>query len=179
MNFRTGYNNPEMQTLILDRLAKVEFTHTYIFAIRSHGMLLACKVEHADDLLPYITYCEPQAQSHGGVWGVRMWNSDKAFENILEYASEVFTLCSVKEFERSFAEAKANNSFKGNRGDWFETVFTDMVGGERPALRNAKCTETGDIILNGEHLQLKFWNATVTTEPQVNKFYAEYMQREG
>ena len=33
--------------------------------------------------------------------------------------------------------------------------------------------ESGDIIVNGEHIQCKLWNATVTTEPQILRFMAQ------
>ena len=73
MKTRTGYDNVEMKQFILDRLAQVEYTDTYVFAIRHQGMIKAAKVEHAMDILPLVSYCEKQASSHGAPWGVRMW----------------------------------------------------------------------------------------------------------
>ena len=178
MKTRTGYDNVEMKQFILDRLAQVEYTDTYVFAIRHQGMIKAAKVEHAMDILPLVSYCEKQASSHGAPWGVRMWNSSAAFEIILSYASEVWTLCSVDEFEESYQAAGGKKAIPGYRGEWFERMFVEYVGGTRPESRTAKCTECGDVILNGEHLQLKLWNATVTTEPQVNRFYAQKLHAE-
>lgn len=172
MKTRIGYDNTEMKQMILDRLEKVEFTHTYVFAIRQNGMVKAVEVDDALDILPFVTYCEPQAQSHGAPWGVRMWNSADAFDIILSYASRVWTICSVKEFEETY-QAAGGNKIPGYRGEWFERLFVKFIGGTRPEKRNAKCTESGDVILNGKHLQLKLWNATITTEPQVNRFYVK------
>lgn len=167
---RKGFDNKEMKQFILDRLAEVEYTDTYVFGIRDNGMLKAVEVEHAHDILPLITYCEKQASSHGAPWGVRMWNASAAFDIIKAYASRIWTLCSIEEFERTYQEA-GGKKIDGYRGEWFERMFVKYVGGTRPEKRNAKCTESGDVILKGKHLQLKLWNATITTEPQVNRFY--------
>ena len=166
---RTTMNN-EIKMAILEKLFAVEATHTYGFAIRDNGMVKAAIVENADDVIPFITVCERNSKSHGGVYGVRMWNSNKAFEIIKEYAREIITLCTVEEFERQFKEAK-ENGFKGNRGDFFEPTFAKATGAKLNTVRNEKCTDGGDVNLNGEEIQLKLWNATLTTEPQANTFY--------
>lgn len=173
---RTMENN-EVKMTILERLFAVESTHTYGIAIRDNGMVKAAIIEDADDVLPLVTVCERNSKSHGGVYGVRMWNSNKAFEIIKEYAREIITLCTVEEFERQYKEAKANG-FKGNRGDFFEVFFAKVTGAELNEVRNAKCTECGDVRLNGEEIQLKLWNATLTTETQVNRFYEKMVKGE-
>ena len=169
-------SNETLKNVILDRLAEVEFTHTYAFAIRDEKMVKAVIVENADEILPLITYCEKNAESHGATWGVRMNNRISVFAIIKEYAREIIPMYSTKEFERMFLEAKANG-YKRNRGNFFEDKFAELTGGEQNENPSAKCTECGDVILNGEHIQCKFWNATVTTEKQVNKFYADYMKK--
>ncbi len=178
MKERKGFDNKEMKQFILNRLAQVEYTSTYVFAIRENQMIKAVEVENAPDILPFITYCEPQASSHGAPWGVRMWNSAAAFEIIKAYASRTWTLCSVTAFERTYQEA-GGKKLDGYRGEWFERMFVKYVGGSRPEKRTAKCTESGDVILDGKHLQLKLWNATITTEPQVNRFYAAMIEKQG
>ena len=173
---RTNENN-EVKTMILDRLAMVESTHTYAFAIRDNKMVKAVIIENADEVMPMITVCERNSKSHGGVYGVRIWNSKKAFEIMKEYAREIITLCTVEEFERRYKEEK-ENGFKGNRGNLFEIIFAEITGAEMNDNPTAKCTECGDVRLNGEEIQLKLWNATVTTEPQVNRFVAEINKAE-
>lgn len=169
--------NIEMKAMILNRLAMVESTHTYAIAIRDNGMVKAVIIENAEDVLPMVTVCERNSKSHGGVYGVRIWNSKKAFEIMKEYAREIITLCSVDEFERRYKEMK-ENGFKGNRGNLFEIIFSEITGAEMNDNPTAKCTECGDVRLNGEEIQLKLWNATVTTEPQVNRFFAEINKAE-
>ena len=168
-------NNDAIKTMILERLAMVEYTHTYAFGIRDMGIVKVAIVDNADEILPLITKCERNAISHGGVYGVRMWNSHTAFNTIKAYAREVIDLCSVKEFERLFKEKKVNG-YKGNRGNLFEDMTAELLNGQQMENKSAKCTECGDIIVNGEHIQVKLWNATITTESQVNRFYTEYMK---
>lgn len=168
-------SNEAIKNVILTRLSTVEFTHTYAFAIRDEKMVKAVIVENADEIMPLITYCERNAISHGGVFGVRMWNSNKAFEIIKDYAREIIPICSVKEFERIYQEKKSNG-YKGNRGNFFEDTFAEITGGVQNENKTAKCTECGDVVVNNEHIQVKYWNATVTTEPQVNRFYTKYIK---
>ena len=162
--------NLEMKMYILNRLFEVEYTSTYGFGIRDNGLVKVAIVEHADDILPMITYCEPNSKSHGGVYGVRMWNNKEAFEIIKEYAREEIIICSVKEFEAEYKEAK-ENGFNGNRGNFLEYKFASVTGAKLNDNPNAKLTDCGDAVLNGEHIQLKLWNATVTTETTINNFY--------
>lgn len=176
LNNRTMENN-EVKMMILNRLAKVEYTHTYAFAIRLNGIVYGAIVEDADAIMPMITVCERNSKSHGGVYGIRMWNAKKAFEIIKEYARELVEICSVNEFERRYKEEKVNG-FTGNRGNLFEIMFSEITGAEMNDNPTAKCTECGDVRLNGEEIQLKLWNATVTTEPQVNRFYTEMNKAE-
>lgn len=168
--------NEAIKKTILDRLAQVEATHTYAFAIKEEKMVKAVVVENADEILPLITYCEQNAKSHGAVYGVRVHGTKANFELLKEYAREIIPMCSVAEFERTYKENK-ENGYTGNRGNLFEDMFAQFTGGKQNESKNAKCTECGDVNVNGEEIQVKYWNATVTTEPQVNRFYTEYMKR--
>ena len=159
-----AYYQIKMKTLEL--LARVEYTHTYAFIIRDNGMVKAAIVEEADTIMPFITVCELTGRDG---YKVRMWNSREAFTTIKEYARELITLCSVKEFEASFATAKGNGYF-GNRGNFGEDLFATITGATQMTSKTAKCTECGDVILNGEHIQVKLWNATVTTLEQAERF---------
>lgn len=177
MEKRTGKSNEAMKAIILDRMAKVEYTDTFAFAIRTKGIVQAAIVENASDILPMVTYCERLASKKGEGWNVRMWNAESAFKIIRDYAREIIDLCSVEEFEESYLEAGGNKAIPGYRGEWFERWFVKIVGGERPENRQAKCTETGDVILNGEHIQLKLWNASVGNEKTSARFYEEYLKK--
>ena len=169
-------SNETIKNVILDRLSIVEFTHTYAFAIRDEKMVKAVIVENADEILPLITYCERNAESHGATWGVRMDNRMDVFAIIKEYAREIIPMYSTKEFERMYLEAKTNG-YTGNRGHFFEDKFAVFTNGIQNINKNAKCVDCGDVIVNGEQIQCKFWNATVTTEKQVNTFYERHLKK--
>lgn len=169
-------SNETLKNVILDRLAEVEFTHTYAFAIREDKMVKAAIVENADEILPFLTYCAETAKSKGADWGVRMNGTMEMFAIIKEYAREILPMYSTREFERMYLESKANG-YSGNRGNFFEDKFAELTGGEQNENPSAKCTECGDVFVNGEHIQCKYWNATVTTESQVNRFYTNYINK--
>jgi len=162
---------------ILNKLVQVEYTDTYAFAIRDRKMLCAVIIENASDILPMVTYCDKVAKSKGNDYSVRMLNKIECFELLKDYARDIVPIMSVNNFEREYSEKK-RNGYKGNRGDFFEYLFTVYVGGKQNIKRNAKCTECGDVIINGEHIQVKFYNATIITESQVNRFYIEHLERD-
>ena len=166
-------DNKRTKNNILKKLSIVEFTHTYAFAIREDKMVKAVIVENADEVLPFVTYCERNSESHGADWGVRMLGTVDSFEILIEYAKKIITICSLEEFEEELAERK-ECGFTGNRGDLFEHLFAKATKGKMPKARNAKCTESGDVIVRGKHIQCKLWNATITTKKQVDKFYNNY-----
>lgn len=164
-------DNRELKMMILENLAKVEFTHTYALAIRENGLVKACIVENAHEILPMLTRCEKSASSHNSVYGVRMNGKVADFELIKSYAREIITLYSVEEFEEIYATKGNRGSY--NRGHIFEEMCAVAMGGSQMESKVAKCTECGDIVVNGEHIQCKLWNATVTTEPQILRFMAQ------
>ena len=163
-------DNPEIKEMILTKLAEVEYTHTYAIAFRDHKIVKAAIIEDADAILPLITVAERQSASHGGDWGVRVNLTKEKTEIVKAYAREIIDICSVAKFENEYE----TNGHRGsnNRGHIFEQVFADVTGGKRNDNPTAKCTECGDVVVNGEHIQCKLWNATITTESQVNRFYA-------
>lgn len=161
-------DNVEMKLFILNNLADLEYTHTYAIAIREDKMVKACIVENADEIMPMITICEQQATSHNAVWGVRVNGVKETFALVKEYAREIVDICSIAEFEEIYATC--GNRGSNNRGHIFERLCAERMGGVQMESKTAKCTESGDIIVNGEHIQCKLWNATVTTEPQILRF---------
>ena len=164
-------DNVEIKNSILSKLATVEFTHTYAMGFRENGIVKAAIVENADEILPLVCIAEPQASSHKSVWGVRV-NMTKSNTEILKtYAREIVEICTVKFFEQEYAER--GNRGSNNRGHIFERLCAEVMGGKQNDSMTAKCTECGDITVDGEQIQCKLWNATVTTEPQVMRFIAE------
>lgn len=164
-------DNPEIKKMVLDRLASVEFTHTYLFNYREKGMVRAAIVEDADEILPLITYAEHhEGKKHNG-WAIRMDGCKANVEIIKTYAREIFDVCTVKFLENEYAVNGRPGS--NNRGHILERLNAEILGGVQNKKSNLDCTLAGDIVVNGEHIQCKMWNATVTTEATVNNFLAK------
>lgn len=111
-----------------------------------------------DKLALFATYCD-------NATAVRIMPKNKAVndwvkENALELIETAFTL---EEFEKNFENAKLNG-YKGNRGNYFETLADAMLeefdGFYKPV--NDKFDIAGDCFINKYgNIQVKFYNATL------------------
>ena len=165
----TKNHNPEMQKVLIKEYHSLAYTTNYGFCVRTGGKVTAVIVENVGcELLEQITYCERNAESHGGYYGLRMLNSKATMETLLAMATKSFDLGTYADFENGFAEYRANGN-KGNRGDYFEDVFAELVHGTKPESRTACFTDCGDVIANGTHYQCKLYNATFTTSQTIKK----------
>ncbi len=162
-------HNPEMQKYLLAEYHSMAYTSTYSFCVKAHGKVAVAIVNNADiDFLERITYCERNAESHGGYYGLRMRSDAKTQDYIRANAHKLYELGTVKEFEASFQQYKANGN-TGNRGDYFEKLFTELVKGTNPEKRNACFTDCGDVVVDNIHYQVKLYNATFTTENTIKR----------
>ena len=165
----TKNHNPEMQRFLATNYHRLAYTPNYAFCVKSRGRVTAVTIENLDyDTLIQITYCEPNAESHGGYYGLRMNSSKKVMNLLLEKGTPLFDLGSYKEFENGFANYRANGN-KGNRGDYFEDLFADLAHGTKPGGKTACFTDCGDVVVNGVHYQCKLYNATFTTTSTIEK----------
>lgn len=164
----TKRHNPVMQKYLIEQYTKLAYTETYAFCVKVDGMVKVAIVEHADAILEKITYCEPNAESHGGYYGLRMLNTKETMLFILSMANQILEVGTTKEFEMGFEKYRANGN-KGNRGDYFEDMFAEMMKGSKPEMRNACFTDCGDVIAKGVHYQCKLYNATFTTTQTIKK----------
>jgi hypothetical protein len=167
--------NPEIRDIILNTLFEIEYTHTYAIGFVENKIIKAAIIENADSILPLITYAEKQAESHGAVWGVRIWARKQTTEILKTYAREVIDICTVDYMEREYAIN--GNRGNNNRGHIFERLCAEVMDGEQVKNKCAKCIDSGDIIVNDEHIQCKYCNATVTTEVTMRNLYKEYQKR--
>lgn len=168
----TKNHNPEMQRFLATHYHRLAYTPNYVFGVKSHGRVLAVAIENLDyDTLIQITYCEPNAGSHGGYYGLRMNNCGKVMDLILEKGKPLFDIGSYKEFENGFANYRANGN-SGNRGNYFEDLFTELSHGTKPGGKTACFTDCGDVVVNGVHYQCKLYNATFTTTSTIEKTMA-------
>lgn len=167
--------NPEIRDIILNTLFEIEYTHTYAIGFVENKIIKAAIIENADNILPFVTYAERQAASHGAVWGVRIWARKQTTEILKTYAREIVDICTVDYMEREYAIS--GNRGGNNRGHIFERLCAEVMNGKQVKNKCAKCIYSGDIIVNDEHIQCKFYNATVTTEVTVRNLYKEYQER--
>ena len=165
----TTRHNPEMQKYLLTVYHSMAYTSTYSFCVKAHGKVAVAIVNDADiDFLERITYCERNADSHGGYYGLRMRSDAETQDYIRTKAHKLYELGTVKEFETSFQQYRAEGN-KGNRGNYFEKLFTELVKGTNPDKSNACFTDCGDVIANNVHYQVKLYNATFTTENTIKR----------
>lgn len=61
---------------------------------------------------------------------------------------------------------------KYNRGENFERIITELLTGERWVKDSVPFNVAGDIILNGENVQIKFDGAEITNERLLTKLTA-------
>ena len=87
--------------------------------------------------------------------------------------TEIITTSHYMEREYAINGNRGNN----NRGHIFERLCAEVMDGEQVKNKCAKCIDSGDIIVNDEHIQCKYCNATVTTEVTMRNLYKEYQER--
>lgn len=124
---------------------KIAFTHNYIFGFVRNGLVYACMVENAGDLVETLTYIEKRSAG----FNLRYRPNKVQQEIILANATETKILGSFDGFEIE----KVNH--KNNRGNCFEDLCTTAWNGEQTTA-NLDFTKGGDIIINGIHYQAKF-----------------------
>ena len=125
---RTKNVNAEIRDSIRDTLSMIEYTHTYAIAFREKNMVKMAIIENADAILPYITYAERNAESHGAVWGVRIWARKETSELLKEYAREVLDVCTVGYLEREYAmHGKRGSNTRGHIFERWENGFKNHI----------------------------------------------------
>lgn len=159
-------NVAEMKKYLIEQYTRLAYTKTYAICVKAHGRMTAVIINDLDPMFEEITYCERNAESHGGCYGLRLDKHTATMDLLLSIANEKIDLGTYKEFEKGYNEYKANGN-KGNRGDYFEDVFVELVHGTKPEKRNACFRKCGDVIANNIHYQCKFYNATFTTEKTI------------
>ena len=164
----TKNHNPAMHATMLPRYIRLAYTHSYIFAIKYARHIHLAFVRDARGILANITYCERNAESHGALYGLRMYNCKATSETILANAYATYDLGLATDFEADYLDRKANG-YKGNRGNLLEDMVVDMFHAERPENINTSFAVAGDMVIDGTHFQMKIWNATFTTTSTLEK----------
>lgn len=136
---------------LIDGYNELSYTHNYIFGYESNGTIYGAIA--TSDLLPYV--CTLDRASRGAGYSLR-YKPTKAQKEILKNC-ETFVLCSKKFFE------DFHKTSTYNRGENFEQLVTEYYG-QKWEKDHIPFTQSGDVIVNGIHFQVKFEKATFTNE---------------
>lgn len=130
------------------------FTDQYIYGFVYKKVVY---VAFADDsILDFISVIGKASSKRGGGYKLR-FRPTKVQKEFLMNSKECFPLCSEKYFEEIVAESKYN------RGSIFEMLVTNYYGQEwQPD--SVPFTVAGDLVVNGVAYQIKFQEATYTSE---------------
>lgn len=151
---------------LISNYNRLAYTHAYVLGYAVKGMVYAARIENGADLLPYITYVDRASSKNGGTYSLKYRPNRKQIAIINSVAAEVIEVCSVNELERLYANSKFN------RGNIFEVLAANAFDGEQVEVKNAKFTESGDIIVKGTHYQVKYVAATFTDERTLHSLAA-------
>ena len=150
--------NENIKAYLITEYNKLAYTHNYIFGYTENGMVYGAVLPNADSLLPYITNLDRASSKNGGTYSLKYKPTKAQMALVKAQASKILTVCSVERLEEIFRNTPHN------RGQIFEALVAEMTKAEVPTAKNAKFTESGDLIINGTHWQVKYLKATFTDE---------------
>lgn len=137
---------------------KMAFTHSYIYGITKDGLVKAYVVRNGNESLASLASLDRASTKNGGTFSLKFKPNKNQVAILEEVAEEVKTICTTAYLENEFSTRPQN------RGQIFEEMVATAFKGEQVTKKNAKFTESGDIVINGEHFQVKFQKATFTDE---------------
>lgn len=148
----------DVKKFLIDKYNELAFTHSYILGYSQKGMIYGAIIEDGRGILPYILKVSKIASKRGESYNLRYFPNSEIIQIINMSATKIFPVMSTARMEEKFATEK------GNRGNIFEDAVAEILKAEQPQNKCAKFTETGDIIKNGKHYQVKYAKATLTDE---------------
>ena len=153
---------------LMTTYAHLAYTPAYIFGYAVKGIIYAARVENADPILPYIATLDKASSKNGGTYSAKYKPNMAKWMIISSAAIEVRPICTVDYMETRFAESNQN------RGQIFETLVAEMFHMTQVESKNAKFTNSGDVIAkDGKHYQVKFNKATFTDERTLHNLVKE------
>ena len=170
-NYSKGKENPKHQKgkkdmnaivqYLWSRYEKLAYTKNYIFGFM-----------YADFIYYYITstiiiglVTDTASTKNGGGKSLRYSPKKEEKQKLIE-SGIAKILCTKSKFL-----SEVENS-KYNKGEIFEKLIAEKHN-QKWQKDNRKFTESGDIIINGIHYQIKFQKATITSEKTLEKLEKE------
>ena len=141
---------------MLQQYYKETYTHNYIMGVKTKERVLAFVVDNLD----YEGLCLLfTSLTTSRTLRVIRYSSNKAKVAYLQnHAVKVLDLCDIETFENS-RRVKTNGKGKAyveNRGEYFEYLVSQALGGIQNEQANLKHTKGGDIEVRGIAYQVKY-----------------------
>lgn len=141
-------------------------THEYMIVYSYvNKMFIACVNDERTDFLERATRVDRMANSRGGWATLRMARKMELLKVLESCAYETIDMeMSVEEFEALAKDSEYTGSKQVNRGNAAERWITEELAGQTWVKDSVSFDKQGDVVVNGIDYQVKFENATFTTE---------------
>lgn len=146
--------NNTIKEMLVNEYTKLAFTDKYIYGFVYKKVVYA--VFEDDSTLDYLSVLGKTSSKRGGGYSLR-FRPVKAQKEFLLKNKTCFALCSKDYFDEVIADSKYN------KGSIFEMLVTNYFGQEWKA-DSVPFTVAGDLEIDGVPYQIKFQEATFTTE---------------
>lgn len=157
-NKRKGEQKMKLHYL-LEKYHGLSYTSNYIMGRPVGGLVYAARLKGVDlATLVTVATLGKASSKNGGTLSVRFQPNLEQWAYITAHAVEIKVICTVE-----FLEKWAKEHGK-NKGQAFEILTCEAWGGELESKPNAKFTEAGDMYINEEAYQAKYYKATFTDE---------------
>ena len=151
---------------LIENYNRLAYTHNYVFGFIENGFYYGAVVMNGSNLLYGICSTDIASEKNGGTIQLKYKPNKAKIALIKEQAVAILPICSVDYMEKLNAESKQN------RGQIFEKLVADNMGGVQSENKRAKFTECGDIVVDGIHYQVKNVKATFTDERTIRNMLA-------
>lgn len=158
--------NEAIHNYLINSYNRLVYTHSYIFGYTVKGMVYGARVMDGANLLPYLTCVSTASSKNGGTYALKYRPNLKQIALINENAVEIKAICTLQYLEEQF------RTTKWNRGQIFETLAAKAFNAYQVDKKTAKFTESGDIVADGIHYQVKYDKATFTDEKTLKNLEA-------
>lgn len=151
---------------LIENYNRLAYTHNYVFGFIENHIYYGAVVLECADLLYDICSMDIASSKNGGTKQLKYKPNKAKIALIKERAVAILPICSVEDMERMNAESRQN------RGQIFEKLVADNMGGVQSESKTAKFTDCGDIVVKGVHYQVKNLKATFTDERTIGHMLA-------
>lgn len=136
---------------MLEKYMEKSYSKHFIIGFELNGTIYAFTTSNYK-VFENIIREEQSSRNQGKALRLRLKKNDKIF-----LVNNAIAICTKEQFNKELSNSKYN------RGEIFEKLIFSRYGMEWHK-DNVKYTVAGDVIINNIHYQIKYQNATITTE---------------